>query len=65
MSDTFNMSGDFRGAIVNIKSTLRNVTQTVNTLPSSDGSAKAELTRLIEQLERDSAESATGESRRC
>jgi hypothetical protein len=50
MSDTFNMSGDFRGAIVNIKATLRNVTQTVNTLPGADESAKAELTRLIEQL---------------
>ena len=50
MSDTFNLSGDFRGAIVNIKSTLRNVTQTVNTLPSADESAKAELIRLIEQL---------------
>jgi hypothetical protein len=33
MSDTFNLSGDFRGAILNINSTLRNVTQTVNTLP--------------------------------
>jgi hypothetical protein len=50
MSDTFNMSGDFRGAILNIKSTLRNVTQTVNTLPGADESAKAELARLIEQL---------------
>lgn len=50
MSDTFNMSGDFRGAILNIKSTLRNVTQTVNTLPGADASAKAELARLIEQL---------------
>jgi hypothetical protein len=50
MSDTFNMSGDFRGAILNIKSTLRNVTQTVSTLPGADESAKAELARLIEQL---------------
>jgi hypothetical protein len=50
MSDTFTLSGDFRGAIVNIKSTLRNVTQTVNTLPSTDESAKAELAWLIEQL---------------
>jgi hypothetical protein len=50
MSDTFNLSGDFRGAILNIKSTLRNVTQTVNTLPGADESAKAELARLIGQL---------------
>jgi hypothetical protein len=50
MSDTFNLSGDFRGAIVNIKSTLRNVTQTVYALPNTDESAKVELTRLIEQL---------------
>lgn len=50
MSDTFNMSGDFRGAILNIKSTLRSVTQTVNTLPGAGESAKAELARLIEQL---------------
>lgn len=48
--DTFNMSGDFRGAIVNIKSTLTNVTQTVNTAPNIEPSLKAELNRLIEQL---------------
>lgn len=50
MSDTFNLSGNFDGAIINIKSTLRNVTQTVNTLPGADESTKAELARLIEQL---------------
>jgi hypothetical protein len=50
MSDTIKMSGDFRGAIVNIKSTLWNVAQTVNTLPGADRSAKAELTRLMERL---------------
>ena len=50
MGDTFNMSGDFRGAIINIKSTLRNVAQSVNTIPNADESAKEELKRLIEQL---------------
>lgn len=50
MSDTFNMSGDFRGAIFNIKSTLKDVTQTVNMLPHADQRDKDELKRLIEQL---------------
>jgi hypothetical protein len=48
--DAFNMSGDFRGAILNIKSTLSNVSQTVGALPNADQSAKDELMRLIEQL---------------
>lgn len=49
MGDQFNMSGDFRGAILNIKSTLENVTQTVNAI-SGDDSTKAELDRLLKQL---------------
>jgi ABC-type transporter Mla subunit MlaD len=48
--DTFTMSGDFRGAIVNIKSTLTNVSQTVGALPNADESAKDELKQLIQQL---------------
>jgi hypothetical protein len=48
--DTFNMSGDFRGANVNIKSTLTNVTQTIGALPDADPSTKAELEALIQQL---------------
>jgi hypothetical protein len=50
MSDTFVMSGDFRGAILNIKSTLINVSQTVGALPHADESLKEELQRLIDQL---------------
>ena len=48
--DTFNMSGDFRGAILNIKSTLSNVSQSIGALPNADESAKDELKHLIEQL---------------
>ncbi|MBN1815589.1 MAG: caspase family protein [Anaerolineae bacterium] len=48
--DTFNMSGDFRGAMLNIKSTLRNVTQTIGALPLADASTKAELEKLVKDL---------------
>ncbi len=48
--DTFNMSGDFRGANVNIKSRLENVQQTIGALPHADEAAKAELQQLIAQL---------------
>ncbi len=48
--DTFNMSGNFQGANVNVKSTLTNVNQTIGTLPHADESAKQELIRLIAQL---------------
>ena len=50
MGDTFNMSGDFRGAILNIKSTLTNVQQSVGDIHSDDDGAKNELKQLIEQL---------------
>lgn len=49
--DTINMSGDFRGSNVNVKSTLENVTQSISTLPNADDSAKAELVRLVAQLD--------------
>lgn len=48
--DTFTMSGDFRGANINIKSRLENVTQTVGTLPHAEASAKADLEKLIKEL---------------
>lgn len=50
MGDQFNMSGDFRGAILNIKSTLNHVSQSVGALPHGDESLKAELQRLIAEL---------------
>jgi hypothetical protein len=49
MGDQFNMSGDFRGAILNIKNKMENVTQTVNAI-SGDDSTKAELEQLLKQL---------------
>jgi len=48
--DTFNLSGDFRGANVNIQSTLSHVTQTIGALPGVDLTTKAELERLVQQL---------------
>ena len=50
MPDRFNMSGDFRGAIINIKSTLKNVQQSVGEIPTNDESAREELGKLIGQL---------------
>ena len=50
MSDRFEMSGDFRGAIVNIKSTLTNVQQSIGDIHSQDATTKAELVNLIKQL---------------
>ncbi len=50
MGDTFNMSGDFRGAILNIKSTLTNVSQGIGALPHGDAASKDELKQLIDQL---------------
>lgn len=49
--DRIDMSGDFRGANVNVKSTLTHVTQTVGALPQADDAAKAELQRLLAELE--------------
>ncbi len=48
--DTFTMSGDFRGAFLNIKSRLENVTQTIDALPRTDPSIKAELEKLVKEL---------------
>lgn len=48
--DQFNLSGDFRGALLNIKSKLDDVTQTVNTMPGGDSSEKAQLQQLLQQL---------------
>ncbi len=50
MSDQFNMSGDFRGAIINIKSTLTNVQQSVGDIQTDDLEGRKELEKLIEQL---------------
>lgn len=50
MSDTFNMSGDFRGAILNIESILTNVSQSIGRIPSADPATKDELKQLIKNL---------------
>ncbi len=49
--DTFKLSGDFRGAMVNIKSTLTNVSQSVGSIPHADEASKDELKNLIQQLQ--------------
>jgi len=55
-------SGDFRDAIVNIKSQLDHVTQTVEVLPNFDQAGKEDLIRLVgklkQQLEKVPPESA-------
>lgn len=51
VGDTINISGgDFRGSNINIKSTLQRVSQTIRALPSADDTAKAELEKLMVQL---------------
>ncbi len=50
MGDRFNMSGDFRGSIVNIKSTLTNVQQSVGDIRTGDEKDKEELHKLIGDL---------------
>ena len=50
MADRFNLSGDFRGSIINIKSTLTDVQQSVGEIHSTDETARKELETLIKQL---------------
>jgi len=48
--DTFQLSGDFRGAVVNIKSTLTDVSQTIESIPSDYVLTRDRLEQLVEQL---------------
>lgn len=50
MGDRFDLSGDFRGSIVNIKSKLENTQQTVGEIHSDDTASKQDLQKLIQQL---------------
>jgi hypothetical protein len=50
MGDKISLSGDFRGAVVNIKSTLTNVQQSVGEIRSEDESTRKELEKLIGEL---------------
>ena len=50
MPDQFNMSGDFRGSFINIKSTLTNVQQSIGDISTTDVDSRKELETLIGQL---------------
>jgi hypothetical protein len=50
MGDKFTLSGDFRGANVNLKSTLRNVHQTAGQIPDASEDERKQLQNLIERL---------------
>ena len=50
MPDNINLSGDFRGAVINIKSTLTNVQQSVGAIATEDPNTRQELEDLIGQL---------------
>ena len=50
MPDQFTMSGDFRGAFINIKSTLTNVQQSIGDISTDDMDTRMELEKLIGQL---------------
>ena len=50
MGDKVEFSGDFRGAIVNFKSTLTDVRQSVKAVPMADAAEKEELERLVVEL---------------
>ncbi|NCC34011.1 MAG: caspase family protein [Chloroflexia bacterium] len=48
--DQFTMSGDFSGAMLNIKSTLTNVAQRIGAAPHGDAATKAQLQQLLAHL---------------
>jgi len=50
MGDEIRIDGNITNAILNIKSTLTNVQQSVGTMPTVDESARAQLQNSIEQL---------------
>lgn len=50
MGDEINLSGSFQGSILNIKSQLDNVTQSIGSLPNADTATKEELTKLTTEL---------------
>lgn len=49
--DTYNFSGNFSGAILNVNSKLENATQTIHALPRADEATKAKLEQLVAQLQ--------------
>ena len=50
MGDQFNLTGDFRGSIINFKSTLRNVHQTAGEIPNASEDDRKRLQDLIVSL---------------
>jgi ElaB/YqjD/DUF883 family membrane-anchored ribosome-binding protein len=50
MGDKITISGNIQNSILNIKSTLTNVQQSVGSIPTQDESARQELQGLIDQL---------------
>jgi hypothetical protein len=50
MPDEFNMSGNFQGAFINIRSTLTDVQQSAGGLSTGDPGTRAELQKQIQQL---------------
>lgn len=50
MGDKITISGNIQNSILNIKSTLTNVQQSVGSISTSDETARQELQGLIEQL---------------
>jgi hypothetical protein len=51
MGDTYTLSGDFRGSMININATLTNVTQTISTLPGTDAETRKTLEKLVAELQ--------------
>lgn len=51
MSDTYNFSGHFTGSILNVNSILKNVTQTIETIPNIDEPTRDELNSLMQRLQ--------------
>jgi ElaB/YqjD/DUF883 family membrane-anchored ribosome-binding protein len=50
MGDKITISGNIQNSILNIKSTLTNVQQSVGSMPTGDEDARQKLQGLIEQL---------------
>jgi septation ring formation regulator EzrA len=50
MGDKITISGNIQNSILNIKSTLTNVQQSVGSIPTDDEAARQDLQSLIEQL---------------
>lgn len=50
MGDRITISGDVSNSILNIKSTLTNVQQSIGAIPTNDKDTRAQLESLVEQL---------------